>query len=412
MNRILFSIISISFLIILLLSIRTIGPKNEIPSDEEVKSDFSKIVGVIKPQETMEAIFDRNNLSKTELSDIARVAKKSYNLSKLSVGNVYSMEVDRQNRVREIRYEIDESSFLSVVRNAEGFSAEKVNIEYQKKAGTVHVKIKDNLVYSMPSTHSEYLRLALQLSDIYAWDIDFFSDIREGDSIKILVEELWAGDVFRGYGNILASEFLNNGTVYSAYRFEHDGDAGYYDSNGKSLRKTLLRSPLKFRYISSRFSKRRFHPVLRIYRPHLGIDYVAPAGTPVSATGSGKVVFSGYKGQNGRMVRIRHNRGLETYYGHLSKIPGKIKRGTKVSQGEVVGYVGSTGLSTGPHLDYRIKLEGRFVNPLKIRLPRGKSIPKSLKADFKKVTDYMNIGLSLLNQPVVASSEKEKTSSL
>jgi murein DD-endopeptidase MepM/ murein hydrolase activator NlpD len=263
----------------------------------------------------------------------------------------------------------------------------------------------------MPSTHDEYLRLALELSDIYAWDIDFFSDIRNGDSVKMMVEELWVGEVFKGYGNILAAEFLNNGKIHKAYRFKHDGYVGYYDSNGKSLRKALLRSPLKFRYISSYFSKRRFHPILRIYRPHLGVDYAAPTGTPVSVAGGGTVVFAGYKGQNGKIVRIRHSGGFETYYGHLSRIPKKIKRGTEVSQGDIIGYVGSTGLSTGPHLDYRIKLNGKSVNPLKIRLPRGKSILKPLKAEFKKVVDDMNSRLALLAQPVVASSEKEKISS-
>lgn len=411
MRRILFGIISIPVVIIFLMNIKTGGSKSEIPAVEEEKNDIATIAGIVQPQETMEAIFNKHNLNKTELSEIFHSAKNSYNLSKLSVGNVYFFKIDKQNRIQSMQYGIDELSFLKVIKMPEGFSAERVNVKYNKRIGSLYINIKDNLIFSMPSIHNEYLRLALELSDIYAWDIDFFSDIRDGDSVRMMVEELWVGEVFKGYGNILAAEFFNNGEIHKAYRFKHDGYVDYYDSNGKSLRKALLISPLKFRYISSYFSKRRLHPILRIYRPHLGVDYAAPTGTPVSAAGGGTVVFAGYKGQNGKIVRIRHGGGFETYYGHLSRIPKKIKMGTKVSQGDIIGYVGSTGLSTGPHLDYRIKLNGKSVNPLKIRLPHGKSIPKPLKAEFKKLVDDMNSRLALLAQPVVASSEKEKISS-
>jgi murein DD-endopeptidase MepM/ murein hydrolase activator NlpD len=315
--------------------------------------------------------------------------------------------VDERNNIQSMHYGIDSTSFLEVTRSLEGFRAEKVDIEYTKKVGSLFILIKDNLIQSMPNTHREYLKLALKLSDIYAWDIDFSSDIRDGDYVKMIVEELWAGGVFIGYGDILAAEFLNKGTIYKAYRFEYDGRVDYFDKNGKSLRKTLLRSPLRFKYISSYFSKRRFHPILRIYRPHLGVDYAAPVGTPVSAAGDGVVVFAGYKGQYGKMVRIRHRGGLETYYGHLSRIPKRIKKGIKVSQGDIIGYVGSTGLSTGPHLDYRIKLNGRFVNPLKVQLPRGKAIPASMRPEFSQLIKRMDTRLALLRQPFVASSAKE-----
>jgi murein DD-endopeptidase MepM/ murein hydrolase activator NlpD len=149
---------------------------------------------------------------------------------------------------------------------------------------------------------------------------------------------------------------------------------------------------------------------LRIYRPHLGVDYVAPRGTPVSAAGDGIVVFSGYKGQYGKMVKIKHKGGFETYYGHLSRVPKRIKKGVKVSQGDIIGYVGATGLATGPHLDYRIKLNGRFVNPLKVQLPRVRSIPRSLMAEFRQIVDYMNIRFASLTQPVVAYTERDKKS--
>ena len=410
MKRILLGIAAIPVVIVFLISIRGMYTAEKTPVQKENQESLYTIVGIVQPKETMEVIFVKHGLSKGELFEIFQSAKKSYDLSKISVGNIYSFEVDEKNGVQHMQYEIDEKSFLKIIRTPEGFNAEKVVIKYRKSIGSLFIDIEDNLIFSMPSSHKEYHRLALELSDIYAWDIDFMSDIRNGDSVKIIVEELWIGEMFKGYGNILAAEFSNNGTVYEAYRFEYDGYVGYYDSKGKSLRKTLLRSPLKFKYISSHFSRRRFHPVLRIYRPHLGVDYATPSGTPVSSAGDGKVLYSGYKGQYGKMVRIKHSGGFETYYGHLSRIPKKIRKGAKVSQGDIIGYVGATGVATGPHLDYRVKLNGRFVNPLKVRLPRSRSISKSVMSEFRKTADYMEVRLGLLTQPIFAFKEKDKKS--
>ena len=410
MRHFLFSIVAVPLLLALLFynNSREITTEAKVFEPEET---FHKISGIVRSKDTLDAIFTKHNLEKADMSMILASAKKIYNLSNLSIGNVYSFELDKQdNKLLKMRYGIDDLSFLDITRNNEGFSAEKVDIEFTRKIGTISFSIKDNLFYSMPGTHKEYRKLTLKLADIYAWDIDFSSDIRNGDTLKILVEELWAGEAFKGFGEILAVEFVNNGKTHNAYRFETNGYTDYYDADGRSLRKALLRSPLKFKYISSRFSKRRFHPVLRSYRPHLGIDYAAPTGTPVSAAGNGTVIFAGYKGQNGKMIRIRHNGSYETYYGHLSRIPRKIRKGAKVSQGDIIGYVGSTGLSTGPHLDYRMKRNGKFVNPLKINLPRGKSIPVELIAGFTERVVIMDSRLSALKKPVVASSGKMKTS--
>jgi murein DD-endopeptidase MepM/ murein hydrolase activator NlpD len=309
-----------------------------------------------------------------------------------------------------MQYGIDDSSYLQVTKIIDGFNADKVDIIPDIRAGELYIDIKDNLFLSMPGSHKEYLKLALEMSDIYAWDIDFSSDIRPGDSLKIIVEELWVGEAFKGYGDILAVEFVNDGRSYNAYRFAQNGYVDYYDNTGKSLRKSLLRSPLKFKYISSRFSKRRLHPKLRIYRPHLGVDYAASKGTPVSAAGNGTVLFTGYKGQNGKMIKIKHKGGYTTYYGHLSKYARGIKKGKKVSQGDIIGYVGSTGLSTGPHLDYRIKRYSQFVNPLTIKLPRGKSVSKDLMAEFQRTVNKYQTRLVSMQRPVIALLGKKKPS--
>ncbi len=413
MKRILLSIASIPLLIFIVINLKSPAEKIESPSEDTVakQDETFLITGVVQPLDTLDAIFDKNTLSKVDLSEIMKSTKDTYNLSKLSVGNIYSFEIDREeNKIQNIQYEIDGSSYLAVSRTPDGFVTERVKVEYTKKIGSLYITIKDNLIVSLPNTGKEYLKLAFRLSDIFAWDIDFSSDIRNNDSVKIIVEELWIGNVFKGFGDILTAEFFNNGTLHKAYMFEYDGYADYFNSKGQSMRKTLLRSPLKFKYISSGFSKRRLHPVLRIFRPHLGVDYAAPRGTPVSAAGDGTVIYRGYKGQNGKMVRIRHNAGLETSYGHLSRIPKKIRKWVKVSQGDIVGYVGTTGLSTGPHLDYRIKRNGRYVNPLTVKLPRGKSIPKHLIAEFKHLVEYMDVKLAALTRPFIAFSGKENLS--
>jgi murein DD-endopeptidase MepM/ murein hydrolase activator NlpD len=409
MKKLFFVVIVFPILIFLLISFKTPDSQKETPAN--VESHNYRISGVVKPNESLETIFGKHNLDKADLALINQSTKKLFNLSKISVGDVYLFELDKkENNIQSMQYGIDDMSYLKIVRASDGFKAGKVNLVTDKKIGSFHIIIKDNLMNSMPDAHREYYRLALKLSDIYAWDIDFSRDMRNGDTVKVIVEELWVGEAFKGYGDILAAEIINNGKTHTAYRFKSNNYTDYYDRKGKSLRKALLKSPLKFKYISSRFSKRRLHPKLRIYRPHLGVDYSAPSGTPVSASGSGTIRFAGYKGQNGRMVRIKHNGGYETYYGHLSRIPKKVRKGKKVSQGDIIGYVGSTGLATGPHLDYRIKFNGRFVDPLKIKLPRGKSIPRNLMASFMKVADKFNSRLTLLIQPVVASKNRRNNS--
>lgn len=407
----------ISFSLLLLFLIINFKPVDTAvnPDDDmlsaEASSDIHSITGFVKRKETLQTIFSKYKLNAKELNDIYHSARNEYNLSKIVTGSVYSFEIDKtDNRILNMQYGIDDMTFLNVIRDSDGFNAEKITLKPEIRIGSLYLNIKDSLILSMPSQHREYQELALKLSDIYAWDIDFSSDIRNGDSVKIIVEELWVGEVFKGFGDILAAEFVNDHKTLPAYRFEHGGYADYYDDNGKSVKKALLRSPLKFKHISSGFSKRRFHPVLRIYRPHLGIDYAAPTGTPVSAAGSGTIKFAGYKGQNGRMVRIKHRGGYETYYGHLSRIPKKIKRGARVSQGDIIGYVGSTGLATGPHLDYRMKLNGRFVNPLKVRLPRGESVPGNMMTEFRKTADYFNTRLASLTRPIIAFKHRGKVS--
>lgn len=212
--------------------------------------------------------------------------------------------------------------------------------------------------------------LVAKLAEIFAWDINFFMDPRRGDRFLVLFEKKYREGRFIGYGDILAAKYINGDRAHYAIAYEDaDGDRQYYDLKGKSVQKQFLKAPLRYRRISSGFSPRRRHPILGIYRPHHGVDYAAPPGTPVYAAADGHVVFAGRKGGYGKHVRIAHGGAYMTYYGHLRTIRSGVRNGAVLKQGELLGTVGSTGLSTGPHLDYRMKVGSRFVNPMTVSVP-------------------------------------------
>jgi murein DD-endopeptidase MepM/ murein hydrolase activator NlpD len=225
-------------------------------------------------------------------------------------------------------------------------------------------------------------------ADIFAWDINFFVDPQKGDSFEIVVEKKYAEGRFVGYGNILAAQYVNNGKVYTALGLHRpDGIVNYFDCKGKSLQKQFLKAPLRFSHISSRFTFHRKHPVLGIVRPHLGIDYAAPPGTPVYAAADGTVRFADFKGDNGRMVRIYHGGSYETYYGHLQAFAPGMSAGVNVKQGDCIGWVGESGLATGPHLDYRMTRGGSFVNPLTVSLPSMEAVTPEEESRFLGVKE-------------------------
>jgi murein DD-endopeptidase MepM/ murein hydrolase activator NlpD len=361
-----------------------------------------EIKGAIRKGQTLFDIFKKHGLNINELFQIKEAAADTHRLRELRPGHPYKIIIDDKNKINSFTYWINSDSRLNIIRSESGFCAEKKQVEYEKRILDVGGQIKNNLISSIGDGR-ENLMLAFQLSDIFAWDIDFATDLRNGDVFKIVVEGLYLDGKFKKYGDVLAAEFVNNGETFHAYRFETGGNAGYYDDKGKSLRRSFLKAPLSFKRISSGFSRSRFHPVLKIYRPHLGVDYAAPRGTPVSAVGDGKVVYSGYRGQFGNSVIIGHFNGYRTYYGHLSKIDKGVKRGAKVTQSQVIGYVGETGLATGPHLDYRVSVNSRFVNPVTLKLPSGRSVPVRLMADFRSFRSKMDTQIASIGTPVFAS---------
>lgn len=222
-----------------------------------------------------------------------------------------------------------------------------------------------------------------KIADIFAWDINFFLDPRKGDSFQVIYEQKYVDGKFLEYGELLAAKYSNNGKVYYAFGFpDEDERIRYYDQDGKSVQKQFLKAPLRYSRISSNFSYNRKHPVLGIVRPHLGIDYAAPTGTPIYAAADGRVKFAGRRGGYGNLVVLSHGSAYETWYGHLNSFGRGIRSGKIVKQSDVIGAVGATGLATGPHLDYRMKRNGEFVNPLKLSMPSTESIAIEKKYDF------------------------------
>lgn len=358
------------------------APENPEPEPEDIR-----INGVLKRGETLASILGRQGFSSKVVHAVSRSARNNFRFKYMRAGNPYSMLISADGALENIEYTIDDFSKILVYRDPEqplGFGSERIPIVYDIQHSIIKGEIEHNLVLSLADT-LEPSRLAIDMSEIFAWDIDFTADLRKGDSFELLIEERWQDNEFRKYGRIIAAHFRNNGEELQAYYFDGDKkNSGYYDEKGRPLRRGFLSSPLRYKYISSRFSRSRLHPILRIRRPHLGVDYAAPTGTPVQAASDGTVKFAGRKGGFGKLIILRHPTGHETYYGHLSRYGKGIRSGREVTQGQVIGFVGSTGLSTGPHLDYRVKKRDRFVDPLRLKSPRPEPLSGDLLTRFNE----------------------------
>jgi murein DD-endopeptidase MepM/ murein hydrolase activator NlpD len=342
------------------------------------REPLTTIRGTISRQATLVSALS-GYIPVAHVAQLVASARPLYDLARISVGRPFALTLGRDGVLRAFSYGIDELRTLRIVRRGGDLRAEIVAREYETKVGVVSGTIETSL-FAAIAAEGEGDQLALDLADIFAWDVDFNTEIRSGDSFRAAVEKLSLDGSPVRYGRILAAEFVRGGRVLRAFRHEGATGAFYYDADGNPLRKAFLRSPLRFTRISSRFARSRLHPILRIRRPHLGVDYAAPTGTPVHAAADGVVILAGWLGGYGRTVRIRHANGYETLYGHLARIA--VKRGQRVGQGDRVGTVGATGLATGPHLDYRMVRNRTFVDPLRVVSPPATPMPESERAAF------------------------------
>jgi murein DD-endopeptidase MepM/ murein hydrolase activator NlpD len=360
---------------------------------QAVRPSLTVLRGTIERNATLATLLGRT-LKPAGVQSLVAAARPAYDLARLSVGHPFGLALDAGGLIAAFTYGIDELRTLRVTRRSGELAAEVITRSYQTRTATVSGSIRSSLFAAVTET-GEQDQLALDLAEIFAWDVDFNTEIQKGDSFKVAVEKQSLDGRFGQYGRILSAEFVRGSRVLRAVRFEGATSAGYYAPDGTPLRKAFLRSPLKFSRISSGFSHARFHPILREFTTHLGIDYAAPTGTPVQAASVGVVVLAGWTTGFGNTIRLRHANGFETQYGHLSRIG--VRSGQRVSQGENIGAVGSTGLSTGPHLDYRMLRDGTFVNPLVVQLPPAAPIPEAERPAFASVRDAALAKLGIRN---------------
>ena len=362
----------------------------ESPEDAQSDKNPNIIQGKIAAGDTAGVLLQKW-LGQSEIHAMAEACRNVYPLNRLRVGQPYSVYLEEGGAFLRFAYEVDTERTLIATREWDG---EKINwqarlerIEYDTRLVRVEGEITSNLFEAMAAA-GENPALAVRLAGIYAWEINFIRDIRAGDSFVLLVEKRYRDEELKGYGTIPAAEFTNRGAKFEAYIHRDSfGNNSYFNAAGDSLRRAFLKAPLSFSRISSRFSTQRLHPIHKTVRPHYGMDYAAPMGTPIMAIGSGEVTFRGFDKGAGNYVTLRHANGYESQYLHMSRFADGLKRGGRVRQGQVIGYVGSTGYSTGPHLCFRIKKDGQFLNPEKILPPRDESVPQKHLAAFKADRD-------------------------
>lgn len=378
----------------------TIGSPLQLPhlSDIELKPETETIKGTVPRHATLDQLFRDQALAEPFVVAAIEAAKTVFNPRQLHSDRPYRLVRSLDGMLREFEYQIDADRFLRIMARDRSHPTEldAEVVPYEKQVDVVAVRGQidsdhPSVIAAMEET-GETIQLAMSIADIFSGDIDFDSDLQPGDSFDILVEKTSHDGQFSSYGAVLGVRFVTDGRDLRAIRWVDPatGKAAFYDDAGRSLKRFFLRSPLRFEpRITSGFSRRRLHPVFRTYRAHLGIDYAAPAGAPVVAVSSGTVVSAGRSGGSGNMVRLRHASGYESYYLHLSSFARGIRAGVHVDQGQFIGRVGATGTATGPHLDYRLRRNGVFVNPLveHRKLPPGEPIPSAQLAAFRATAD-------------------------
>ena len=324
------------------------------------------VVLTLEEGDTLASVLMEGGLDRNESAQFTQQLADVLDLQRLRPGHLLRFHHDATDAVDSIEIKVTGWGEVDAVRTPSGFQVQHREAVLQEINTVVAANIDSSLDEALRAT-GEGPQLVQQLVDVFQWDIDFFA-LQKGDSFSLVVKKKFAGEDRVGYGPILAARFTHSGQTFEAFRQETaDGRAGYYARDASPLRKQFLRAPLKFTRITSHFSKSRYHPILHCFRPHHGVDYGAPVGTPVMTTADGVVVEAGRKRGEGNFIRIRHSARLATYYLHLSRFAKGVARGAKVTQGQVIGYVGRTGLATGPHLDYRVRDGATWLDPLKLK---------------------------------------------
>ncbi len=357
-----------------------------VPDDPvEFVSPFESLEIVIRRNDTLDAVFRQMELSLADLAELRNLPDVRKSLDLLRPGDIILL-THLDGELKSLTRRLSDTATLSVTRGEEGFAADILEnpLEVQEAAMTGTI---DSSLFGAVNSAGGSDALAVTLADVFKYDIDFVNEVRTGDRFAVTYEQQWQDGEFLRDGEILAAEFVNKGKTFRAVRYVMpDGSAEYFTPDGHSVRKAFLRFPVAFGRVSSGFSTARRHPILNRVRAHKGIDFAAPVGTAIKAAGSGRVVHRGVKGGYGNTVVIAHPGSVTTLYGHMSRYARGLKVGDKVKQGEVIGYIGMTGLATGPHLHYEYRVGGVHRNPATVPLPKAESIPADLREDFEAKT--------------------------
>jgi len=350
-----------------------------IPSDS-----FDLVSGHVKRNGFLSEILIKHGVSMQEIDQTLKNSRSVLDVRKIRSGNNYILFCDRDSsaRARYLVYEHDPTTcYVFSFKDSLNITAfrKEIKSEIKYSSGTIETSLWDAMING--GLHPS---LTNELSEIFAWTVDFFG-LQRGDNFKVVYEELLIDGKSLGIGKIYGAQFNRTGSSITAIPFIQEGKESFFDIDGNSLRKAFLKAPLQFSRISSHFSSARMHPILRIVRPHYGVDYAAPVGTPVKAIGDGRIISATNEGGAGRMVKIQHNSVYATGYMHLSRFGEGISSGKFVKQGDIIGYVGSSGLSTGPHLDFRFYKNGSPVDPLKVDAPPVEPVSEENKVKFEKI---------------------------
>ncbi len=359
----------------------------------------------VRRGDTLGSILARLDVDDAAAQNFVRTDARARLLYQLRPGKALRVKTDADGRMLSLRYPTQNGDILAIDRVGADFSVQTTQPE-----AAVNLELRANEVRSSLFAAADAVGLpdavTIELADIFSGDIDFLHDLRRGDRFSVVYEMRRSDGDPAGAGRIVAAEFVNKGVSYRAFLWRSpDGSESYYDEDGKSLRKAFLRSPVAFTRVTSGFSLARYHPFLHTWRAHKGVDFAAPSGTPVHAAGAGKVTFAGWQTGYGNVVMLQHAGSYSTVYAHLSRFAPGVKRGLRVSQGEVVGYVGMTGWATGPHLHYEFRVDNVQKNPLTIALPNAQPVPAAQRATYAAQIAPLGEELALGRGVVLAGGE-------
>ncbi|MGK9065847.1 peptidoglycan DD-metalloendopeptidase family protein [Stutzerimonas chloritidismutans] len=356
---------------------------------------------VVSNGDTLSTLFTKVGLPASAMHEVLASSKEAKRFAHLKIGQLLQFELTEQGELARLRSPVSKLESYQVERTKGGFSFTKEHVKPEIHSAYAQGHIESSLFLAAKRAGLDH-NLTMDLANVFGYDIDFAMDIRKGDSFEVIYEEKTVDGDRVGTGNILAARFTNRGKSYTAVRYTNkQGNTSYYTADGNSMRKAFIRTPVDFARISSRFSNGRKHPILNKIRAHKGVDYAAPHGTPIKSAGDGKVILAGRKGGYGNTVVIQHGNRYRTLYAHMQGFAKGVRNGASVKQGQIIGYIGTTGLSTGPHLHYEFQVDGRHVDPLGLKLPMADPIAKNEKQRFLQ-----------MSQPLMARMDEERATML